>query len=45
MSLSVSKAIQGMAFFFVALTTPHAWAAPDAIAGKDKAQLCAACHG
>lgn len=34
-----------MAFFFVALTTPHAWAAPDAIAGKDKAQLCAACHG
>lgn len=34
-----------MAFFFLALTTQHTWAAPDAVAGKAKAQLCAACHG
>ncbi|PUE58743.1 hypothetical protein B9Z44_03520 [Limnohabitans curvus] len=45
MSRYVSKAIQGMAFFFAACAVPHAWAAPDAVAGKAKAQLCAACHG
>jgi cytochrome c553 len=40
-----SKAISSMAFFFILLSTHLAWAAPDAIAGKDKAQVCAACHG
>jgi cytochrome c553 len=40
-----SKAIQGMAFFFILLNSQHAWSAPDAIAGKEKAQVCAACHG
>jgi cytochrome c553 len=40
-----SKAIQGMAFFFILFNTPLAFAAPDAVAGKDKATLCAACHG
>jgi cytochrome c553 len=45
MSRDVSKAIQGMAFFFAALAVPQTWAAPDAVAGKAKAQLCAACHG
>lgn len=40
-----SKAIPGMAFFFLALTTSYATAAPDAVAGQAKAQLCAACHG
>ncbi len=45
MSRYVSKAIQGMAFFFAACAVPHTWAAPDAVAGKAKAQLCAACHG
>jgi cytochrome c553 len=40
-----SKAIQGMAFFLIPLFVQHAWAAPDAVAGKEKAQLCAACHG
>ena len=34
-----------MAFFFLALTTSYANAAPDAVAGQAKAQLCAACHG
>ena len=38
------KAIQGMAFFLI-LQTPIAWAAPDAAAGKEKAKVCAACHG
>lgn len=45
MSKQLSKAIQGVAFFFILLNTDLAWAAPDAIAGKDKAQVCAACHG
>lgn len=39
-----SKAIQGMAFFLILLTSP-AWAAPDAASGKEKAKVCAACHG
>ena len=42
---NLSKAIPGMAFFFLALVTSHATAAPDAVAGQAKAQLCAACHG
>ncbi len=41
----VSKAIQGMAFFLILLSGIPASAAPDAVAGKDKAQICAACHG
>jgi cytochrome c553 len=41
----VSKAIQGMAFFLILLSGTPATAAPDAVAGKEKAQLCAACHG
>ena len=41
----VSKAIQGMAFFLILLSGIPASAAPDAVAGKEKAQLCAACHG
>jgi cytochrome c553 len=41
----VSKAIQGMAFFLILLSGTPASAAPDAVAGKEKAQLCAACHG
>ena len=40
-----SKAIQGMAFFLILLSGTPASAAPDAVAGKEKAQLCAACHG
>lgn len=40
-----SKAIQGMAFFFILLNTPLASAAPDAVAGKEKAKICASCHG
>lgn len=40
-----SKAIQGMAFFLILLSGTPASAAPDAIAGREKAQLCAACHG
>lgn len=43
--LKLSKAIQGMAFFTLALTSTLAVSAPDAVAGKAKAQLCAACHG
>ena len=39
------KAIQGMAFFMCALGSLPSHAAPDAVAGKAKAQLCAACHG
>ncbi|WP_310613778.1 c-type cytochrome [Limnohabitans sp.] len=34
-----------MAFFLILLSGTPASAAPDAIAGKEKAQLCAACHG
>ena len=34
-----------MAFFFLALSPTFANAAPDAVAGQAKAQLCAACHG
>jgi cytochrome c553 len=34
-----------MAFFLAALFSHLACAAPDAVAGKAKAQLCAACHG
>jgi len=45
MSKLTSKAIQGMAFFLILLSGIPASAAPDAIAGKEKAQLCAACHG
>ena len=45
MSKRLSKAIQGMAFFTLALSTSLAWAAPDAVAGKAKAQVCVACHG
>jgi cytochrome c553 len=40
-----SKAIQGMAFFLILLSGTPASAAPDAVAGKEKAQMCAACHG
>ena len=43
--LKLSKAIQGMAFFTLGLTSQLAWSAPDAVAGKAKAQVCAACHG
>lgn len=43
--LTLSKAIPGMAFFTLALSTSLAWAAPDAVAGKAKAQVCVACHG
>jgi cytochrome c553 len=39
-----SKAIQGMAFFLILLSGTPASAAPDAVAGKEKAQMCAACH-
>ena len=45
MTLRLSKAIQGMAFFMCALCSVPSHAAPDAVAGKAKAQLCAACHG
>ena len=45
MSMQASKAIQGMAFFLILLNSSSAWSAPDAIAGKEKAQMCAACHG
>ena len=45
MSTHVSKAIQGMAFFLIALIAPTTWAAPDAVAGHAKAQVCGACHG
>ena len=41
----ISKAIQGVAFFVTVLSCSHAGAAPDALAGKVKAQACAACHG
>lgn len=34
-----------MAFFFIGFNVQLAWAAPDAVAGKEKAQLCATCHG
>ena len=40
-----SKAIPAMAFFFTTLHAGLTWAAPDAVAGKTKAQVCAACHG
>ena len=43
--LKLSKAIQGMAFFTLALTSSLAVSAPDAAAGKAKAQVCSACHG
>jgi cytochrome c553 len=43
--MQISKAIQGMAFFLILLSGIPASAAPDAVAGKEKAQLCAACHG
>jgi cytochrome c553 len=39
------KAILGMAFFFILNTTSLAWAAPDAVAGQEKAKVCSACHG
>jgi cytochrome c553 len=39
------KAIQGMAFFFLLIHTPFSWAAPDAVAGQEKAKMCNACHG
>jgi cytochrome c553 len=42
---NLSKAIPGMAFFFLALSPTFANAAPDAVAGQAKAKLCAACHG
>jgi cytochrome c553 len=45
MSKRLSKAIQGMAFFIASLHAVQVWAAPDAVAGKAKAQVCAACHG
>jgi cytochrome c553 len=45
MLMQVSKAIQGMAFFLILLSGNPASAAPDAVAGKEKSQLCAACHG
>ncbi len=45
MSTHVSKAIQGMAFFLITLIATTAWAAPDAVAGQAKAQVCGACHG
>ena len=45
MRFASSKAILGMAFFLTSLSAPNAWAAPDAVAGKAKAQVCAACHG
>jgi cytochrome c553 len=45
MKVRTSKAIQGMAFFFILHACSLAWAAPDAAAGKDKAKVCAACHG
>jgi cytochrome c553 len=45
MRLRSSKAIQGMAFFVCALVGVPSHAAPDAVAGKAKAQICAACHG
>jgi cytochrome c553 len=44
-SLFSSKAIQGVAFFFMLWSCTPSWAAPDAVAGKAKAQVCAACHG
>lgn len=44
MNTFASKAIREMAFFLI-LLTPTAWAAPDAVAGKEKAKVCAACHG
>jgi len=45
MLLRWSKAIQGVAFFMCALGSLPGHAAPDAVAGKAKAQICAACHG
>jgi hypothetical protein len=45
MFFHISKAIQGVAFFLTSLLAIQAWAAPDAIAGKAKAQVCFACHG
>jgi cytochrome c553 len=45
MRVFASKAIQGMAFFFILLNTPLASAAPDAVAGKEKAKICSSCHG
>lgn len=45
MRVASTKAILGMAFFLTPLSAPTAWAAPDAVAGKAKAQVCAACHG
>jgi cytochrome c553 len=43
--MHTSKAIPAMAFFFILLHSHIAYAAPDALAGKEKAQVCAACHG
>jgi len=43
--IRISQAIQGVAFFLTVLSCIHAWAAPDALAGKVKSQACAACHG
>jgi len=34
-----------MAFFLILLSNDLAWAAPDAIAGQEKAKVCATCHG
>ena len=45
MTTRLSKAIQGMAFFMCALGSVASHAAPDAVAGNAKAQMCAACHG
>jgi cytochrome c553 len=45
MFFQTSKAIQGMAFFLTNLLAMQAWAAPDAVAGKAKSQVCSACHG
>ena len=45
MFFQTSKAIQGMAFFFISFLSAQVWAAPDAIAGKAKAQVCSTCHG
>jgi cytochrome c553 len=45
MSMCISKAILRVVFFYAMLGCGLSWAAPDAVAGKVKAQLCAACHG
>jgi cytochrome c553 len=44
--MSKVKAILGMAFFTSLVLSPNTYAAaPDAVAGKAKAQACFACHG